>query len=223
MLAWGLALSIYKCNLLGEKLYVPFFLCLLWPTLCACVCAKNDFTVCEPYVFSFFFLLFTWSCGEESHSCAVFFFFWGALLYFLSFFPFSFLYEEKKGSENSNKKNNQHFWCWGERKTPHPDKMLLFFFLALNKTKTMNPPFFFNVTMAASFVVMTFWAFLFFKLRPPCGYVCIKTFFISFSLSLSLSLAQHKRRLSFFQCTWKWLDLDLVQRDSLFFFPPFFF
>ena len=128
MLAWGLALSIYKCNLLGEKLYVPFFLCLLWPTLCACVCAKNDFTVCEPYVFSFFFLLFTWSCGEESHSCAVFFFFEELFCTSFLFFLSPFYTKKKKEAKIQIRKTTSTSGVEGKEKRHIQTRCFFFFF-----------------------------------------------------------------------------------------------
>ena len=144
MLAWGLALSIYKCNLLGEKLYVPFFLCLLWPTLCACVCAKNDFTVCEPYVFSFFF--FNYSLGPVGRRVirVQFFFFFEELfctsfLFFLS----PFYTKKKKEAKIQIRKTTSTSGVEGKEKRHIQTRCFFFFFLALNKTKTMNPPFFF--------------------------------------------------------------------------------
>ena len=152
---WETATVSHKC--LPGALHLAFISAICWGKNCmylsffaffglhyVLVCVRKTISPFANHTSSLFFFYYSLGpVGRRVIRVQFFFFFWGALLYFLSFFPFSFLYEEKKGSENSNKKNNQHFWCWGERKTPHPDKMLLFFFLALNKTKTMNPPFFF--------------------------------------------------------------------------------
>lgn len=68
--------------------------------------------------------------------------------------PFSFLYE-KREAKTQIRKTASTSGVEGKEKR-HIQTRCFIFFLTLNKTKTMNLSFFFNVTMAAAFVLMTF-------------------------------------------------------------------